>query len=602
MNGRSTFFLMLIALGLGGWIFFTEHRGSVEVAGATGVAKFHRIEPRDVLSLEILRSNAVLRVERTNSGWWLRAPVNYPAQSAGIDALLSSLGSLVPRSHISSAEIGAQKGVMAAFGLESPETITIRARDGITILRIGARTPLGNQIYFQQVGEDGVFTADASLLTGFPSNPEAWRDRRLFNVDTVEFDRVEMLGRTEFEAVRGTNGSWSLVRPLAARANADQINRLLIEAGDTPVTAFVTDSPGGLVDDYGLAKPVAQFVLKQGTNEVLRLQVGRPSTNAPGEVFVRRSEQGNIVRTTNSFLELLTRPLAYYRDRRLMPSVAGMTRLEVANGTNRFVVDREGTNWFVTAPMRYPADAFQVRDILRRFVGMQIQEFADDLVPDASRYGLDQPTREYTFAIRGTNGAASIQLAKLEFGTPYSEGRRVYVRRSDEPGVYGVSVGDFVVLPVSAGQFREWTINPTNVTRVDIRHKGRNRSLVRNAVGKWEGASTSGGVLADPAVDEGLYRIGQAPIGRFPSPQEAALKQFGFDQVDHAITISLAGGGAFRTLKLQFGGRRNAVNQFVLATFDDDVSSVLTEFPLGIYQDFIGPWFGILPESGDPKP
>jgi hypothetical protein len=602
MNGRSTFILVLIALALGGWIFLTEHRGTVQVAGISGTAKFRKIVPRDVLSVEILRSNVAVRVERTNGGWWLRAPINYPAQPAAIDGLLETLGAMVPRSHISSAEIRAQNGVLAAFGLETPDTITIHERGGIIILKIGARTPLGNQLYFQQVGEDGVFTADASLLAGFPSSPEAWRDRRLFNADTTEFDRIEMLGRTEFEAVRETNGVWSLIRPLSARANADQIHRMLIEAADTQVTSFVTDSPGGLLGDYGLAKPVAQLVLKRGTNEVLRLQVGRASTNAPGEVFVRRTEQGNIVRATNSFLELLTRPLATYRDRRLLPSVAGMTRLEVTSGTNRFALDREGTNWFVASPKRHPADAAQVREVLRRFVGMQIQEFADDLVTDASRYGLDQPPREYAFGIRGSNGAPMTQMAKLQFGNPYSEGRRVYVRRSDETSVYGVSVGDFVTLPVAEGQFRDWTINPTNVVRVDIRHKGRTRVLSRNAAGKWEGASSTGGVLIGPAIEEGLYRIGQAPLGKFPGPQEAALKQFGFDQVDHTVTVTMGEGGSFRTLKLQFGGRRNAVNQFVLATFDDDASSVLTEFPLGIYQDFIGPWFGIAPESGDPKP
>jgi hypothetical protein len=206
MNGRSTFILVLIALALGGWIFFTEHRGTVQVPGISGTAKFRKIVPRDVLSVEILRSNVAVRVERTNGGWWLRAPINYPAQPAAIDGLLETLGAMVPRSHISSAEIRAQNGVLAAFGLETPDTITIRERSEIIILKIGARTPLGNQLYFQQVGEDGVFTADASLLAGFPSSPEAWRDRRLFNADTTEFDRRMVLGPASVGArERGPN-------------------------------------------------------------------------------------------------------------------------------------------------------------------------------------------------------------------------------------------------------------------------------------------------------------------------------------------------------------------------------------------------------------
>lgn len=126
--------------------------------------------------------------------------------------------------------------------------------------------------------------------------------------------------------------------------------------------------------------------------------------------------------------------------------------------------------------------------------------------------------------------------------------------------------------------------------------------LRRNSLGRWDGVIAVQGVLPDPAIDEGLYRIGQAPIGRYPVPNDVALKQFAFDQLDHAVTLTQKEGGNFRSLHLRFGGR-NAINQFVWAAFDSDEPAILTQFPLNLYQEYIGPWFSAPPTtSNETKP
>ena len=587
--------LVLLAVLLGGWLAVTERRDEVRVAGADGTVRFRRLDPREVISVEILRSNVAIRLERTNSAWFLRAPIHYPVQPTGVERLLEVLGNLVPRSHLSGAEVTAQRGALAAFGLEKPDVLTLRTRDGMNILRLGSRTPLGSQVYFQQVGQDGVFTADAALLEALPASPEEWRDRRLFDADALAFDRLEVLGETEFEAALTTNGTWSLIRPLVARANDDQIRRLLTDAADARVNAFVSDTLTVSAEEYGLTKPTAQMVLKRGTNEVLRLQFGRDSTNAPGEIAVRRSDFGNVVRITNAILESLKRPLAAYRDRRLMPSIAGLQRLEVRAGGEPFTLEKQGTNWWITAPRRFPADGPWVRETFQRVMRLRIEDYLDDLGTDPARYGLAQPTREYGFFLGASNAAPTL-LTRLSLGIPLGDGRRLAVRRSDEPGIYGIAAGDLQTLPVSASQFRDWNLNPSNIVQIEIRQQGRTRLLRRTPLGRWDGVAAVQGLLADPAIDEGLYRIGQAPIGRFPVPNEAALKQFAFDQLDHAVILTHKEGGSFRTLHLRFGGR-NAVNQFIWAAFDSGEPAILTQFPIQLYQDYIGPWFSAPPTT-----
>ena len=107
MNRRTTWVLVLLAVLLGGWLAMTERRDEVRVAGATGSVRFRRLDPREVISVEILRSNVAIRLERTNSGWFLRSPIHYPVQSTSVERLLEMIGNLAPRSHQSSAEVTA---------------------------------------------------------------------------------------------------------------------------------------------------------------------------------------------------------------------------------------------------------------------------------------------------------------------------------------------------------------------------------------------------------------------------------------------------------------------------------------------------------------
>jgi hypothetical protein len=590
MNVRTTWLLVLAALGLGGWIYWTERDAAVRVsAGDGGFVRFQRVVAEDIRSVEIIRSNLVIRVERSGAGWQITAPLRYPAQATAVEHLLEALAGLAPSSYLPAREVKADPEMLKSFGLETPETVTLQGREGGTILRLGAATALGRRMYFQRVGDDGVFATDAGLLERLPTSVADWRDRRLMNVAGLDFDRIEVMGSGEIEAVRsGTNGAWQLVRPLSARANSEQINGLLRQLEDTRITEFVTDSAAVAAEDYGLQPPAAQLVLKRGTNELLRLQVGKAATNAPGDLFVRRSQHTNVVRAGTNTLALLLRPLADFRDRRLLPSLSGLSRFELRDGARRTVLELQGTNWWVTEPTRFPADAAWLREAIVRLARLPIADFPNDLPTDLARYGLAEPLREYVFST-----GADVPDLRLHFGAPYADSRRVYARRLDEAAVYGVPLAEYTILPRGAAQFRTWTLAPSGVARIEIIQKGQSRGLARSEDGTWRVESGSPGALIGAALDEALVRLGQVSPVRVPEPPGAALVAYGFELVDHQCKITLREPAGFRSVTLRFGGRPNAVNQFVLARFDDEPDGILTEFPLTLYRDFVGPYLGV---------
>src|SRR6266542_4696311 len=112
MNSKSTFWLMIVALGLGAYIFgFERHTLDSEARAQQAAKLFPDFDPAQVASVEILRSNNVkfIRAERANDQWRLVQPA-YPAQSTAIDNWLSLFKSLDRRAYLSAQDLLTQQG------------------------------------------------------------------------------------------------------------------------------------------------------------------------------------------------------------------------------------------------------------------------------------------------------------------------------------------------------------------------------------------------------------------------------------------------------------------------------------------------------------
>ncbi|MFZ9855054.1 MAG: DUF4340 domain-containing protein [Limisphaerales bacterium] len=581
MNTRSTWILVLLALALGGYTYLTERPAGLP--GAVAV-RFTTFDPSQVQGIELLRSNGIVRVDRAGSGWRMSLPVVYGAQKTAVEGFLKSLSELQPRRMISASELSARGGTnsLKAFGFDAePLTVKLEMASGSPLLyQIGGPTPLGAQFYFKQVGADGVFTGDDAFLGNLPPTPDHWRDRSLFDLRGQSFDRLEIRGPTAFTAVReSTNGSWRLVKPLAARADSERIEALINALQVTPVAAFVSDSP--LVDlaAYGFQPPESEFVLGRGTNDLVHLQFGRVPTNSPEHVLVRRMATTNVVLAPVQAGMLLRLPLPNFRDRSLAPRLEGVSEVRFRSDGGWVRIERQGTNWTVVEPRRFAADPALMDQLLRQLGGMTIVEFPNDVPADLGRYGLQRPERGFV-VLAGTN-----ELARLDFGSQVGTDDKVYVRRADEPSIYATRLGELLRLPEVADQIRLMRFDPTNVVEIAIEQKGRKRVLTRGSNGRWTASSGSPAAFLDETVNETLFRLGRVESTRYRTPEDEQLGLLKFKEVDHSVDLKFRPGSGPVSLRFQFGGKNPANNMFALVRFDTDSDPLLIEFPVALYED-----------------
>ena len=141
MNSKST------------WVWITL--AAVLLTAVWGVERFGRkVAPGLQPLLPEFQANAIttvqfappgeleIRVVRTNGGWQLVKPVDYPAQAASIDALLAVLQRLSPALTIPAEE--ARQRSSQEFGFDQRVTLTLQSTNSSRQLVIGSRTALGD--------------------------------------------------------------------------------------------------------------------------------------------------------------------------------------------------------------------------------------------------------------------------------------------------------------------------------------------------------------------------------------------------------------------------------------------------------------------------
>jgi uncharacterized protein DUF4340 len=592
MNSKSTLGWLLLALGLFAYIVFFERHSKAPASG-TDLARrlFPDLEPDKVTSVEILRSNTVIRAERTNDQWRLTRPA-YPAQATAINNWLALLGSLNQRAYLTAQELLAQPGGLADFGLETPiATVNVQQAARRFQFRLGSKTTVGDMLYLQQVGSDGAHVTEAALLDRLPQTATDWRDPQFLDLAGLDFNRLQVrAGEPRFEMQRDSATQiWRLTRPRSARADNGLLQQVLQQLQTVRISRFVSDVPGGDLEPYGLQPPALTLVFARETNTVLTVELGKSPTNEPAVVFARRSNYPNIVTVPKQVLDLLRAPYTEFLDRRLIEfTPAAVHRIE-ARAAESFALEKQPNGrWQVVEPIVFPADPELVSGFLSRLNSIEIVEVAKDIASnlDLPDHGLAPPSRQYV--LKAANGATTTNeiLAQIEFGT--NQTNRIVVRRTDENSIYKTKLEESLLLPQAAFELRDrriWNFTTNHVASATIAVKGTTCKVLRTGSGQWSVAPGSQGMLNPFAIEEAMFRLGQQLRSKkWVARGDGDLSRFGFAEAANKLAIELSNDVGPRTLTVEFGSQSPSGGPFALVHLEP--GPVVFECPFDVFNAY----------------
>jgi hypothetical protein len=533
-------------------------------------------------------------VVRAKGGWQMQKPLAYPALSAAVEALATTLEKLTPATRLTAAELGAKQNAETEFGFDNPQfTLLLENGGQRRQLLVGSRTAPGDQVFLRVVGTDGAFVTDAAWLALVPHHGTNWRDTALVEASGACDWIVVTNGPKVMEFRRdATNQLWRMTRPLQARADATRIAAALQQLRNGRVAQFVTDDPRADLSGYALQPAELAVWLGRGTNLFSGVSAGKTSPDKPAQIFARREGWNAVVATAKDTFAPWRAAVNDWRDPRLLTLTAPVAEIEV-RGEQPYTLQQSSSNTWAVAGETFAADIESIQNFLKLLAGLRVSEYVKDVVTpaDLQGFGLTTPARQIT--LRSQTGGTNGVLARLLFGN--MDTNRVFVKRGDEDFVYALKIEDLARLPEHGWEFRDrrlWHFSETNITQVTLRQNGKTRVLVRTGTDKWSLGPNSQGIINPPAIEETFHRLGELTAAGWVGRHIAAPEKYGLNPDNLAVTIELASG---EKLGLEFGAELGQGQTALAATTLDGERWVFV-FPPPLYQ-FVTAYLTIPPNT-----
>ena len=548
MKARTTLIFAVIALILAGVVLLDYKKGTTTEKQREQSRRLLTLNADDVTRVEVALTNLTLVVEKSGERWQIKRPIDYRADTGSISSIIDGLEFADKDRTLTEQDLAGMN--LGELGLTAPRAkITLTTKTGPIVVLIGAETPTKNAVYVQVEGRKEVYVTNKSIFNRVARPLTDFRDRTLMDFDPALANRVELKNAervAELTRAGGTNGEqlWSLVRPLATRADQAAVSGLLNGLAGLRVVNFVSDDPKDL-HTYRLNEPAREItVSKSGSEGVLTLLVSAPLTNDASKVYAKLKNSDAIFTINLADIQRSDLPVADLRDRRVLafndPDVQG---IEIQRGTDRLVLARTNDQWRVTVPVTEEADAKRVGDLLANLRGLRAEQFAADVATDLEKYGLAVPQVIVKLQGSGTN-----VVGQLLVSAPAATNTVSYVKRESEPFIYGVA-GSFVgSLPGDHWALRSRRVadlTAAKISKIEIVRPAGKLIVARDPAARWRLVEPAQGVLDIDGVDILADVLARLDAEEFRSAKPVALNQpdhtFTITAGDKTVTLALAG-------------------------------------------------------------
>lgn len=461
MGGRSTIVLLVLVLGLGGFIWFVERKSESTAERKDQARRAFRIDPGSVTFLRIDSTNSNVVCERRQGEWLMTSPVTARADAGALDRLLESFHSLSRSDVITESEREELDLDLAAYGLDQPRArITYGDEKRRQTVLVGRDAPLGGHLYVMEEGHTEIVVTGTNLLASLPSTSVDLRDRRLFAGLPGDVVRLDVRRSDGFlQLIRGKELDWRIQKPVEARAAVSAVQGFLDTLFGLSVAEFIAETSAGAAL-YGLDEPMAQLTIISGKGPGEQtLLLGKRVESSTNLLYAAVLGVDAVYAVADSVLESLRIRLEDLRDRRLVTLMASeIQHIAIRDDEKQLVLQRnEDGSWNVMEPRQYKADLGRVQLLLSEWTGARVERFIDN-APVTNALDSDR-----SVTLSATLPAAT-DSPGADAATARDAAQRVVVHVLDGPDEFGLvrvlREGEKTALAVNAAVLQAASVDP----------------------------------------------------------------------------------------------------------------------------------------------
>ncbi len=323
---------------------------------------------------------------------------------------------------------------------------------------------------------------------------------------------------------REDRDEWSLLEPVSAKADREELSKLLDGLLGAKKDRRIADEPSDL-ETYGLSQPSYVLTLKAKTPPHERtLLLGAKN---PTEVYHYAKIQGEkgVFLVSDVVRRDAEKPLLELRDKKILRfEPRDVERVTIEGLGQRVILRKEGEkDWKIDGAETLKADSEAVESLLFRLSRLRAVDF-EDAPGDLQSKGMEPPQKKVSLGLKEAPQEQTMLLGfEVEQGTTDGRKKRVWARVEGQNPLIQIESSQLGEIPSDADGWRSKVLlafERDKVEKVVLRTSSRSLQLKKLAEGAWEMEEPERLPADSVKVSDLLWTLKDSRVDRFPKREE----------------------------------------------------------------------------------
>jgi hypothetical protein len=549
MKASKTVLLLLLVLGLGGYIWFYEmHQMSTHERLSLERQAFD-LPVEQIVGIGIKTREYEVDLQKTEQGWELLHPKGARAGTPVVKQLLARFKNLGRGELITPADMRERELTLADFGLPVPQLILRLETAGENrVYHVGDPNPLGNAVYVKEVSSQNVMLISSDLLDVLPEDLAAYRDKTLFPLHFEEVQALDFIDAARTLRLEKLEGGWVFKKPVNAKGDQEKITELIQKLLQARIDGVVNDPSEEELANFAASEKVVR-IWSVNSKVPVEVVVGGDLPLDPDFCYLRIVGQEGLVVVSKGMRNLAQTPVASLRNRRLFAAdPQNIQAVSLQRDLTSLRLEKKGNEWWVVDPVNMKASSARVQSMIKNWQEARVEFFKDQAIGGVA-------TLKVSFEVDAAQEPQTVAFEVMDGGAVPG---RALLRKDSEEGLLQVLPDLVKFTPVEVLPYlsREvLSFDPKQAVRLSLSIAEKSFTFVRKDPGEaW--TSQNEAEALDQAIIEGMIKAFSTVFAEsLVELNPADLSVYGLDQPRIRLSVGLAGEeAANRTMLISLPG------------------------------------------------